>query len=353
MNDIKYAAADVHKATTTFTVRNAEGKITTRATVETKAQDLIAFVRAIPGTVHLTFEEGTQAAWLYETLRPRVAELVVCDPRKNKLLAHGNKSDTIDTDKLSELLRGGFLTSVYHGENGTRELRSFVRAYEKLVDDSVRQMNQVKAVFRGRGIPTPGSDVYQADGREAWLSQLPSQSLRHYAGCSLRQLDLAADLRDESEKLMLAEARRQPAWRKLTAVPGIGPIRAATIIGVLGSPHRFRTKRQLWSYCGLAVVTRSSADYDALQGTLKRKTRASTRGLNRNHNPIMKDVFKGAAIDAIRSSFADFNARLVASGMREEMARLTVARKIVAIVLTIWKKGETYNPTKALMTRTR
>jgi hypothetical protein len=33
-------------------------------------------------------------------------------------------------------------------------------------------------------------------------------------------------------------------------------------------------------------------------------------------------------------------------GMRQEMARLTLARKIAAVALTIWKKGETFDPKK-------
>jgi hypothetical protein len=53
----------------------------------------------------VTFEEGTWAAWLYDLLKPRVANLVVCNPRKNALLKHGNKSDKIDARKLADLLR--------------------------------------------------------------------------------------------------------------------------------------------------------------------------------------------------------------------------------------------------------
>jgi hypothetical protein len=66
--------------------------------------------------LHVTLEEGTWAAWLYDLLKPHVTELVVCDPRKNALMKEGNKSDKIDACKLADLLRGGYLRSVYHGE---------------------------------------------------------------------------------------------------------------------------------------------------------------------------------------------------------------------------------------------
>jgi hypothetical protein len=53
----------------------------------------------------IAFEEGTWAAWLYDLLKPHVAKLVVCNPRKNALLKHGNKSDRIDARKLAEPMR--------------------------------------------------------------------------------------------------------------------------------------------------------------------------------------------------------------------------------------------------------
>ena len=55
--------------------------------------------------LHVTFEEGTHSAWLYDLLVRRVAKLVVCNPRKNALLKSGSKSDAIDARKLAELLR--------------------------------------------------------------------------------------------------------------------------------------------------------------------------------------------------------------------------------------------------------
>jgi hypothetical protein len=52
-----------------------------------------------------------------------VTEVLVCNPRKNALLKHGNKSDKIDTRKLAERLRVHDLKPVYHGETGVRMLR--------------------------------------------------------------------------------------------------------------------------------------------------------------------------------------------------------------------------------------
>ena len=65
------------------------------------------FIQGLRGDLHVTLEEGTWSAGLYDLLKPHVTELVVCDPRKNALLKEGNKSDKIDARKLADSLRGG------------------------------------------------------------------------------------------------------------------------------------------------------------------------------------------------------------------------------------------------------
>ena len=73
----------------------------------------------------------------------------------------------------------------------------------------------------------------------------------------------------------------------------------------------------------------------------ERRNRVSIRGLNRNCNHDLKNLFKGAAIVASNKPgpFQEFYAALLAKGIRPEMARLTLARKIATIVLIVWKRG--------------
>jgi hypothetical protein len=62
------------------------------------------------------------------------------------------------------------------------------------------------------------------------------------------------------------------------------------------TPHRFRTKRQLWAYIGLALKTHTSGEYRFERGQLQRSKKVpAIRGLNRNHHHDLKNIFKGAA----------------------------------------------------------
>lgn len=348
MTDIKYVAFDVHQATISAAVLNLEGQMLTQAVMQTDATAIRDFLRGLSGQVHLTFEEGTQAQWLYDLTRPLVAELIVCNPRLNHSPKRANKSDRLDARNLAVDLRAGLLKSVYHGSPQTETLKQLVHAYESVTEDTTRCMNRLKAVFRSQAVKCAGRDVYYTRHRAAWLEKLKQAGLQRRAEFLYRQLDQLRELRREARKALLKEARQHAAFKRLCAVPGLGPIRVAQVIAVIGSPHRFRSKRQLWTYCGLAVVTRSSADYEVTGDHLQRRRRSiQTRGLNPNHSRRLKLVFKGAAIEALKeAAIKKMEERLQASGVRAEMARLTIARKLAAVALAMWKSGEEYDETK-------
>ena len=146
---------------------------------------------------------------------------------------------------------------------------------------------------------------------------------------------------------MLRESRKHAAVKLLRQIPVIGPIRSALLVALLQTPHRFRTKRQLWAHSGFAVQTYDSGQYRFVRGKRQRnRARITVRGLNRNHNHDLKNLLKGVAVSAIErpGPLQDFYAALVEKGMRPSMARLTLARKIAAIILTMWKKAVSFDP---------
>jgi transposase len=98
-----YVGMDVHPATISIAVMNEQGRVVSEAIIETKTEAVRNFIKSLRGERHVTLEEGTQAAWLYDLLSPLVAEVIVCNPRHNKLLHSGNKSDRVDARRLAEL----------------------------------------------------------------------------------------------------------------------------------------------------------------------------------------------------------------------------------------------------------
>ena len=349
MNNEKYIGLDVHQATISVAVLDATGKLVMESILETRAATILQFFAGLRGRLLVTFEESTCAAWLYDLLKPHVAELVVCNPRKNALLKQGNKNDQSDARKLASLLRGNLLQPVYHGETGVRTLRELARGYLATVKDLTRVMSRLKAVYRSWAVPCAGRDVYYARHRAEWLGKIPHPGPRRRAEQLYQQLDMLQQLRQQARRELLLESRRHAATSRVRQIPYVGPIRAALLVALIQTPHRFRTKRQLWAYSGLALETRISGEYRYLEGQLQRSHKLlAIRGLNHDHNHDLKGLLKAAATTASTrpGPLLDFYQGLLAKGMKPSLARLTLARKIAAVALALWKKGESFDAEK-------
>ena len=63
MDNKKYIGMDVHQATISVAVMDSAGKGARDSRMETKAATILEFIQGLRGTLWVTFEEGTRAAW--------------------------------------------------------------------------------------------------------------------------------------------------------------------------------------------------------------------------------------------------------------------------------------------------
>jgi transposase len=108
-------------------------------------------------------------------------------------------------------------------------------------------MNRLKALYRGSGIPCAGTQVYAPRDREEWLNKIGQAGVRRRAELFYQHLDGLQVLRCNVRREFLAESRKHKAAKLLRRMPCIGPIRAGLLIALMPTPHRFRSKRQLWT----------------------------------------------------------------------------------------------------------
>jgi transposase len=227
-------------------------------------------------------------------------------------------------------------------------LKELGRSYATITKDLTRVMNRIKALYRSWAVPCSGSAVYAPRHRAEWLGKIVEPGVRIRAEHLYQQLDSLQShppgsatraTAGESEACS-GEATAPDSWHR----PDSGSLAG----GIVADPHRFRTKRQLWAaYSGFAVETHDSGEYRWVRGKLQRnRERITVRGLNDNHNKDLKNLFKSAAVSASTrpGPLHDFYVALVTKGMRPTMARLTLARKLAAITLTMWKKGVDFDP---------
>ena len=344
----RFIGLDGHSASCTFVVLDEKGRVKRKAVIETNGQALIEFVKQTPGRSHLCVEEGTQSQWFYEILKPHVHDMAIVQGRKTR----GNKDDYRDALALAERIRTGDLGPRIHKvPESLTTLKDSVRAYEAINRDLTRVKNRFKHLYRSRGI------IYSDSGcpfctQPGWNASACRKPGFHVTLELWRmQQQCLEAFKEEAMKYMLAEASRHLIIKTLKTAPGFGPIRSAELLSIVITPYRFRTSRQFWAYCGLGIVQRSSADWvPQPNGKWLRAPVQHTRGLNQNFNRTAKAIFKGAATTVINSTSkdplrADYE-RLLVNGTKPNLAKLTIARKISAIVLSMWKHQEVYNPEK-------
>jgi len=213
-----------------------------------------------------------------------------------------------DARKLAELLRLNNSSRSYHGEHGIRTLKELSRSYLTITKDSGGH-ESAQGTVSELVYSLCRQQVYAPRHRSEWLSKITEAGVRRRAEYYYQQLDALQALRHEVRRIYWRKVENNTGTKLLRQIPCIGPIRAALVIALIQTPHRFRTKRQLWNYSGLGIQTRDSAQYRFVGGGLQRSKRPQQlRGLNENHNHDLKNIFKGAATMATISPgpFHDF-----------------------------------------------
>jgi transposase len=343
----KYIGIDVHSESCTIAVMSASGRRIRQQVVDTQATVLIDLLKGIAGNKYVCIEEGQLAEWLVEALVAHVKELVVVQPEEHR----GRKSDADDAWALAEQFRVRSRRGKYVFKPTTqyRSLREAVRAYGIAVKEVTRAKNRFRGLLRARGISKLDNSIYEPDTRAAWIDKLPSAYRRRAEWLGM-QVDSMKATHELAESWLKEEARNCPEVQRLKTVPGLGDVRAAQVVAVVVTPHRFRTTRQFWSYCGFGIVTRASDEWKRNRSGQWQHVQSNvqTRGLNLNRSPVLKAVFKGAATVVLTrpNPLREHFERLVANGTAPHLARLTIARRIAAATLAIWKKKEIYELAK-------
>lgn len=342
----RYLGIDAHDESSTIVVLGPSGRRLKRMVVETNAKAIIEAIRGIAGKKYLCLEECSLSDWLHETLEPHVDHIEVVQAEANV----GTKSDERDGWWLAEALRTNAARRRVFKSTGLRDLREAVMTYEVTVNNLSRAKNRLNALIRSRAIKPLADELYSPTTRERWIKKLPA-SKRARAELLGKIVDDAEAAHATAAESLAEAAKNNAAVKRLMTAPGIGLVRAAIIVAKVISPQRFRTARQFWAYCGLAVVTHATSEWSkAPRGEMRRKREVvQTRGLRHGH-PLLKSVFKGAAhtvttMNGDHPLTAHYR-RLVAEGKHPSLAWLTISRRIAAAVLAMWKNEEDYTASK-------
>jgi transposase len=336
-----YIGADVHSNSTELAIEHNK-KIVHRYKLPTSIVALSNVLDSIKGEKHLVIEEGPMAGWLYRNLSKKVDKMIICDPRRNKLIdSDGDKDDKIDAAKLACLLRGNYLRPVYHSDDVNRaELKHWVSLYNDRVRDSVRSINKIRSCCRMHGISIPRLVVRRAKARDKWLSQTDNHALAE----QLNMLWIGYDSTSQQVRMARRQLSKLNVRYKIikfwSELPGIGLIRATTLLAYLDTPWRFRKKNKLWKYCGVGLQ-RTASGTDS-----KGRPKPARLQLPWAVNRTLKNAVLGAASSAIKQKnnlFREYYERMLEDGIIPSNARHAVARKLLTVIWAMWKTNSRFD----------
>jgi transposase len=341
MTVMHFIAMDTHSQSTDICVKTRANGPGRRYRVATTIPAIREVIEGVAGPRKLTFEEGPLADWLWRNLRGSVEEAVVCDPRKNALVAKdGDKDDPIDAEKLCDLLIGGYVRAVHHPESLMRQvLKQTVGLYHERVRHRVAESNKIIGRLKCWGVMVRERHFSPAEDREGLLGALGDSREREIVRGHMALLWSGYDeaLRQERQlhREMVRLARREEQVVRWEALPGIGWIRGLTVLAYLDTPWRFKSKQALWKYMGIGLVREKSGQGPAFVH------------VELAANRVLKSAMVGAAESAINggsNAFADQFRKWMGLGLSRRNARRNVARSMAGVMWGMWKNGGEYAP---------
>lgn len=335
-----HIGADVDSRITELAV--VGGRTVNYFTVPTAIPPLLEVIKSVGGRKVLVIEEGAMADWLYRNLHSAVDEMVVCEPRRNKLICQdGDKTNRIDARKLGELSQAGMLRPVHHSDDLERIcLKQWVSLYHDRVAQAVREVNKVRARCRMWGLCPPRGVLRNPQVRDPWLKTL-DPGLGGQLRLMFTMFDTVTKVVAECRKELTRRAKAHEIVARWQEMPGVGLIRAVTFLAYMDTPWRFAHRKKVWRYCGVGLQRFAS-------GTDKwgREKPGSLR-LGWAANKRLKNVVMGAAMSALHQGgnvIAQAYEERIAQGMSPGNARHTVARKHLDRMMALWKNGSAYSP---------
>jgi transposase len=295
-------------------------------------------MKTLPQPWTVAMEATIFTGWIYDHLLPHATQVKVAHPVMLRAIALAKKkNDRIDAGKIADCLRCDFLPECHMASTEIRDRRRSLRYRHLLVRQMVQMKNRVSGLLLETGVSHNKQRLHKVRYFQELISnqeEVP-ESIR-----PLLKLSRETIVRcQKTEYALVSSLERDPLLaeriKRLRTVPGVGPITALTWALEIGDVARFRSAKQAISYCGLCGDEKSSAD------------KVLRTPLSKQRNKHIQSVLIEAAKLAPRHSpeLALIHEREKQKG-NANRATLAVARKMVAYLLAVDRRGKDFVPSE-------
>ena len=340
----RYVGLDVSQDSCAMCILEEDG---TRVFEGTCATDPDAIMQAISDQAspveRIIHESGPLSIWLSRELMQRGAPVVCIDARAaNKALsARMNKSDKSDAEALAQLARTGWYREVHIKSEGSDRLRLLLSARDRLIRIRMVIEGQARGILKTFGIRLGPVRAGRSRGnfRDQLAEVVSGDPILEAVFASLiatHQIVCTEATKLDTE--IQANARQSALARRLTTVPGVGPIIALSFIATIDDPTRFRRAVDVGAYLGLTPRRYQSGEADWSGRISKRGDSSMRKLLYEAANILIQRVTRFSPLKA-------WAMRLV---QRKGLKKATVAtaRKLAVILTRLWRDDSVFAWTK-------
>lgn len=331
MESTTYVGLDIAKDGLVATAVNFLGKRIDQSSLGSSDDELIAYLRRLPGTKRVALEACSMWEHYHDAAVAAGAEVVLSHPRKTRLIADASlKSDKVDSEALATLLRLDALPTAYVPDESTRDLRRLVRDRVFYRKQEKAVINHLYSILIAKGIAYEEGCLRRRWGQK-WVRTLHRPEID-------RGVDRLEDFERATKEIDGAIHRAYTESREaelLGSIPGIGELTAVILVAFLCPIGRFRSFDDLSSYCGLCPTTYQSAS-TLYHGGLK---------------PDCNHILRWALIEAswghrlrARGSYVSRVGRRNGKRKGAKRGAVDAAHALLRIVFAILKRGTPYSP---------
>lgn len=252
---------DLHKRSFTYVMMDVGGRRLRQGHVETTREAVCDFAAGLDRRYQVVLEPLASSYWFVEQLRPYSGSVHLANPYKVRLIAQSRlRNDRIDAWILADLLRVGYLPTVYIPAEEVIEWRRLIGHHMHLVHDRTQLRNRILGMIDREGLQLSAADAFGRRDREQ-LDQLPlTGSTRRFVDESLVEHDLLSSQLVGVDSEIKTISDRDSICRLLQTIDGINPFAALATRAAVGDIKRFKSAKALAAHTGLIPSYQQSAE---------------------------------------------------------------------------------------------
>lgn len=336
-----HVGLDLGKTNSQVCTVTEEGEILDRR-IRTEQSRLIEVFGARPKS-RILLEASTESEWVARCLEQLGHDVIVGDPNYAPMYAQRSrrvKTDRRDAQALAEACRLGAYRAAHRVTDERRHLRAILAVREALVRTRTRWVVLVHPLLRREGFRIPNGKTETFVDR---VTKLPlSEALRSEVAPLVGLLSTLNNEIEEQDRRVEEIAREDDVIRRLTTVPGVGPITATAFVATVDRVDRFRGPHEVEGYLGLVPREWSSSE-------IRRQGHITKQGNGRMRWLLVEAAWcilrrKKKPETAVLRAWAD----RIAARRGNRIAAVALARRLAGILYAMWRDGTTYDPSKLL-----